>query len=700
MDRHAEELSGRDIIDPITEFRLNIGHKTHPFFSGNLWWSALIGLKGRSILQFKDWAEECFPGDYLLPNAYDHDRRVTAPPEQLFTLFAKEPLLRAMNRTGSDFEGITSVELGGIVPPDTLDFDAPLEPEPRSHICLPAGSVVTAVIEDGIAFANNLFRKGPTCSRVEFVHMLAAPVVKGGRPSVGRQLDKTQIDDLLKENTTCGVLDEDRFYRAAGLIDFSDPTFAPAAMRRSHGTHVMGIAAGYDMDLATETRPIICAVLPSRVTADTSGQNLYPYLELALYELILEARRFKLHGDEQAPVVFNFSYGSFGGPHDGTGEAATLIHNMMTGNFHGAPPPTPTQSPYPMVLPAGNGNLDRIHARVEFNQESPETSETLHLRILPDDRTASYVEMWVPCANTNQVSVRVTPPGGPQSLPVETGDNFSRALVDEDDQKIGELSWSVWDRSASRYRGRFVLSINPTASIEAGSTLAPVGSWQIEITGPKAKADEAVEVWVQRDETLVGFRPNGRQAHFDSKDYQRFDRLGAPLAVDPLDSTCPVRRTGTLSGYATRESTLVIGGLTQSNGLMSDYSATGPTPDKHHPQPQPDASARSDDSPAFPGVLSAGSRSGSMVRLSGTSVAAPRVARYLANSMPEIEKATEPRGKKPRETLEEWLCKQARKQDKKYRERTHTPTPAPNRTGCGRLDIPVDFGPPKIHGPP
>ena len=45
----------------------------------------------------------------------------------------------------------------------------------------------------------------------------------------------------------------------------------------------------------------------------------------------------------------------------------------------------------------------------------------------------------------------------------------------------------------------------------------------------------------------------------------------------------------------------------------------------------PDIAAPCDDSPSLPGLLAAGTRSGTRVRMSGTSVAAPWITRRLAD---------------------------------------------------------------------
>lgn len=662
--------SGPGVIDSITDFRLNLDRATDPGVSGTRWWSAILGLENTSIDVFETRAAQHSPGDILVPNTYGPARRLAIEPEQFVTVFARAALLKAVNEVGNGF-GVASVHLGGFVPAGSLNFDAPRELEIGDDIVCEKGAVLTAVIEDGIAFAHNLFRDGPESSRVQAIYILAAPAKPNGKQHVGDTWAKSDIDGWLKKFTTDGVLDEDQLYHKANLINFSHPTFSPAALHKSHGTHVMALAAGYDMDGApgARSRPILCAILPPRVTMDTTGQSLLPYLKLALDSLVEEANRFKLPDGEPVPLVFNFSYGSFGGPHDGTGRIATVIrrkmkkrHGNRPGEFH------------PMVLPAGNGNLARIHARVDFRSTGP--TMTLPLRVLPDDRTASHVEMWVPDGQSDvatKISVRVTPPGGPPSAPVTMELGSHQKLYNGDHQEIGLLSWDKWTLRRSRYRGAFVLSINPTANLDASEILAPAGLWQIDLAG---QGTNAVEAWVQRDETLPGFSPNGRQAYFDRADYQRFDAFGAPLAVDPPDSDCPVRRTGTLNGFAAQEATLVIGGLTQSNGLMSDYSGTGPTHSKDHPQP--DASARSDDSPALPGVLSAGSRSGSMVRMNGTSVAAPRVAGFIADN----EKGSAAADRT-------WLRAEAAKSE---RNKVYPgEKPADNRTGAGRLDLKVHF---------
>lgn len=573
--------------------------------------------------------------------------------------------MREANRIGNGL-GSEAVHLGGVVPKSHLTLSGPSQRSRPAPIPCPKETVVVAVIDDGIAFANDLFCDGMTSSRVHLAYLMSESPDggrgHGGDPEPhGRSLGKRAIDQLLSHFTYLGLTDEDALYAKAGAIDLSGDVFSPVALRRSHGTHVAALAAGYPMSTAPKTRPLLCAALPSRVTGDTTGANLYPSLVLALKRLEQEARRFVLPDGHPAPTVFNFSYGTLDGPHDGSGLIPRLIERTVN----------PNDGPIRrMVLPAGNANLTRTHAVAEFGKSH---LVTLDLSVLPDDRTASYVEMWMPekgKSSTHYVAVRVTPPWGPQSPWVVAGSDRQLSLHGRDGGEIGRLSCAR--PSGNLDRGSIVLSINRTASLTPGEPLAPAGDWRIEIEKRAIAAGEAVEIWVRRDDSLPGYPPNGRQSHFNNPDYQLFDRYGAPLAVDPPGTRCPVRRAGTLNGLATGDAPLVIAGFTESSRRLSDYSAAGPVASRHGP----DAAACSDDSPVLHGVLSAGSRSGSLVRLAGTSVAAPRIARFAAEGI-----ARGAAGDRA------WLHKEAGRHGPKLGD--------PTRAGAGGVDVPVDLGLPK-----
>lgn len=210
-------------------------------------------------------------------------------------------------------------------------------------------------------------------------------------------------------------------------------------------------------------------------------------------------------------------------------------------------------------------------------------------------------------------------------------------LVDANGAEIARLSCQY--PTGLTERAMVVLSTHPTASRDGTPPLAPAGNWTLEITRPDetCASDPPVHVWIRRDETLPGTRSGGRQAWFSNPDYQRFDRFGAPLPVDPPDTPSPVRRASTLSGFAGGATPVVVAAYTERGAQLSDYSAAGPLNPRGRapevPRDGPDLAAKGDDSRLLRGVIGAGSNSGSWVRLSGTSVSCPRVARRAADDI-------------------------------------------------------------------
>ncbi|TCS65881.1 subtilase family protein [Primorskyibacter sedentarius] len=637
-------------------------------FLDTAWWSAMIDLGDTSIAEFAASVAQRFPQDLLIPAAYDEADRNARKDGQFIAIFARKPLLEAMNHTGNEF-GVRNVHLGMVTSEDWLDHDA--APGELPDIEVAPGTVVMGMIDDGLAIAHELFRASRETTRVEYCAVLPTPPdTSAGDATQGRILRKDEIDTYLHSLTFSDLLDEEAFYARTGQTDLAQGKFSPVSLRRSHGTHIMGIAAGFDPDIAETGRPIICTVLPPRVVEDTSGISLLPSLCLALQLLSKQASRFKC-GGHPVPLVLNFSFGNFSGPHDGTSEVARLLEQFIADD--------PAQKRW-MTLPSGNGNLARSHAVLQFD-DADRQEISLDLRVLPDDKTASHVELWMPYSEQslppNYVSVTVTPPFGPESATVEARQGQIQMLHDSDGRVIATLLYTFEPLPTAR--GLITLAIEPTASLKPDTPLAPSGRWKIT-TRPKVIAPyEQIEVWIRRDETLPGYRPGGRQSFFDNACYERFGPLGRPLPVDPPDDPCPVRRAGMLSGFAGGASPMVVAGYTEQNHQLSDYSAAGPmTHTPMTPEPSrngPDASALADESLVRWGVLSAGSRSGSYVRLDGTSVACPRVARLASDKITHWPS-----------TARDWLAHAASEHPFEL-----PPDTGETRTGAGGVDIQVDW---------
>ena len=541
--------------------------------------------------------------------------------DYLFTIFSDTTLQASLSEIVESVTPGLPLDATSLPPPGDSGAAATV---PAQTISATPRTVIMAVIDDGIGFAHERFRKivaGHPESRVEYWWLQDGPYA-GVTSTVlsGCELRKKDIDRLIDDCTTAGAIDEDLLYRRAGLLDFRQYGHKSAAWHASHGTAVMDLACGYRSDPPVDDRPIIAVQLPVRVTGDTSGASLYPWVVAAMAYII--DRATVLSGGpsaRQLPVVVNLSYGRLEGPHDGTSDLELAMEQFI---HHAAARGMPLR----VVLPAGNSYLLRTHAQVRFH--GPDRRELLRWRVLPDDRTPSFSEIWLPKRHpgspTNRVELVITSPTGQSRTISET----SGPVIWE--TAGGVYGQAVYTIAQPSNRGMFRISLTPTADCDnPNAALAPAGVWRLELKNAgTALIGETVHAWVQRDDTLYGFPLRGRQSFFDDPDYVRFDHAGRENETDNVGS--PVKRAGTINSIATGESPIVAGGYRLKEMTAAKYSAAG----IHHAPPRhPDALAVSDDSCVLAGVLAAGTYSGSIVAMDGTSVAAPQVARLAAGEI-------------------------------------------------------------------
>jgi hypothetical protein len=494
------------------------------------------------------------------------------------------------------------------------------------------GTVVIGIIDDGIPFAHERFRRPDGTTRVESVWVQHGPAANVPVDfDNGFEIPKTEIDSLLATCRRGDLIDEDEIYRRARVADFTLNGRKSQAWRASHGAHVMDLACGWDPDAAPDWR-IICVQLPTTITADSSGASLAPYAVKAL-EYIRDRAQAIAGGGKSLPVAVNFSYGLLAGPHDGTNEIELAFdrilreHNTIPGN-----------KPMRVVIPSGNSHLARAHATLSF--EAKGRHATLPLRVLPDDLTPSFVEIWLPpaAAAGNRVELNIATPQGDISPPLEENDSYI-LQYDMGGKVLCEARYHFFP--APTGRGMFLISLQPTVRIESENSpvptdpVAPAGLWNLTLANQGLSSHQSVEAWVQRDDAPIGYRRRGRQAFFDVPSYEIYGHDGKPLEED--DPACPVKRAGSINAIATGRDTIVIGGLLRRELRPPAYSAGGPiTTPAGAASPHrcgPDALTVSDDSIVQSGVLAAGTRSGSVVAMNGTSVAAPLIARWIAGEL-------------------------------------------------------------------
>ncbi|WP_316226884.1 S8 family serine peptidase [Bradyrhizobium sp. SZCCHNS3052] len=477
--------------------------------------------------------------------------------------------------------------------------------------------VAIGVIDDGIAFANRRFRSRSGRSRIRAIWLQDVERrTKDFGVAAGQRLTGEELDALFAANAS-----EADIYRAFGMTDFGNEQRKPLAQRVSHGTHILDLSGGYDPtaeDIGSK-RPLLAVQLPSPVSSDTTGVTMASYVLQGARQIMLWADRI----NPKLPLVINFSYGIAAGPKNGSHEIEQALSRMIERrNQRGGPT-------Y-LVLPAGNSYRERTTGRMVVQ---PGASDQIDWIMLPDDGTSNHLEIWLDGEAIAQqwprVGVSLTPPGDVPRKIDGFGDGDVQVLED-DGKPIAAINGHLAKVAGQPDRVRFHLSVNPTTARWSVRHPAPAGRWRLSVTNG-SEAPLTAHLYIQRDDTPLGYVQHGRQSYFDhAGGYQRAALDGS--YSDPDSSGCPMTREDTLSALATGAGALVVGAV-DAAGQPTDYTASGPTPGRA----EPDCAAIADQGPAHWGVLAAGTRSGSVVAMRGTSVAAPQLVRRLADYLASLQ---------------------------------------------------------------
>ncbi len=337
----------------------------------------------------------------------------------------------------------------------------------------------------------------------------------------------------------------------------------------THGTHVMGIAAGNGRAGGPSgIAPDADLIFVHLTTLDGSDDD-----ELADSATLLEAIDFVGRVAGQRPWVVNLSMGQCGEQHDGT----TLVEQGLDAVLTAAPGRAIVQS-------AGNYWRSRLHSSGRLH---PWQKRVLDWRVPDGGRQPHELEIWYPGRDALIIELRT--PAGKLAGKAAPGE---RVKLDTGSRGSGELYHRI--RDPNNLDNHVVLSLDPDV---------PAGDWKLALIG-RDVVDGRFHLWIQRDpvcgECQAIFGPGDANAYFTT------------------GSICNGRRTiavGACDGHA-------------SDRPVAAFSSAGPTRDGRF---KPDLlapgvlilSARS-----APGSESAGRPL--LVRQTGTSMAAPHVAGTIA----------------------------------------------------------------------
>ena len=498
---------------------------------------------------------------------------------------------------------------------------------------------IVAVIDDAIPFGHRAFHDAQGKSRISHCWLQSAVAQDTASVPFGREWTNAQSDALRRQVGN----DDAQFYSKARAVD-ADLFELGTHMRRgaTHGAHVLGTAAGNASVFAKhpvdDDVQIIAVQMPNTIAWDTSGFGKEMYMLSALHYVMNRAAQIAAYyGVPELPLVINFSYGWSAGRHDGASEMEIAIQDLLSAR-------QAIQPKTALVMPTGNTFSNQMHARL-VEADFDGTSTSIGWQVPPDDQTSSYLEIWFPEGfDPTGFYVTVTPPKGTQfdvggSIPLSAdpgpfneideasaGDPRRFTEIEMGGQNIGQLSADKHLNS----RWRVMLAIIPTTYTRSQTRRAPVGLWTITINRPAGTHldDDAITVWVQRDDDPASLQSNGRQSYL--VDLNPSAEPAHPLHQFP-DRIDKISGYGALNAVANADLTVRVAGYVQSSKRPSNYSSAGGVKrDASKWGAQTTISAAADISPLLLGAPSIGTMSGSGSRYIGTSAAAPAVARLMA----------------------------------------------------------------------
>jgi hypothetical protein len=498
------------------------------------------------------------------------------------------------------------------------------------------GNLVMACMDDGFAIANQEWLTATGTSRVLRMWDQAQALGSAWSPlddprsgfvqhnfGYGGELINTAycrgvppVHPLSRLPAAADVANDQAYYARVGLTRMRGAA--------THGAHVLDLMAGSvparnrlspsraangtdnapptwakENDRASQA-PLVLVQFPQSALDDPSGRWLGFHVLDGLHYILRAA-------DQAQRVVVNLSWGPQTGPHDGSSLLEKAMANLVTQQ---------KGKTLDITLPAGNSFSARAHARFETDKGC----QALFWCIPPDGTTPSFLEIWWP---QNASQIELTPPQG-VAICVPAAIGFT-AIVHAGQVVGGVTVIAHWSGKAMA-----LIAIHPTAKRMASQKSAPHGRWGIQIQAQSEAGSGQAHIYIARADHNMGQKRKADASYLWDQRYEEMRRgKDGMTAADPAGAS--VQRQGTLNGIATGDHVHVAGGYRVSDGLAAHYSSSGPAV---HPSPRvgPDWMYPADESMALKGIQASGVRSGSVFRLTGTSTAAPQLAREIANS--------------------------------------------------------------------
>jgi Subtilase family len=595
------EIDPKSSADPYLIWALATNFRDYVKENKNCWLSVVIECKdGETVSSFVDRLRKNVENGEVIwckiPTLY----LAKSPRFEKATICTAQVQIQSIKRLQKE---VKRFELGMAVNP--VDIKNNLEAAFVAQQFKPVqNQLIVGIIDDFVGFAHTAFSVPAITSksgtRVEQIwsQSLKRPNAKYWEEAksscgYGYELDFSQINSLNE-------------LRRAHPVTMPNMT---------HGSHVASIAAGkktrqhlktaenLDQDAAASAS-IIAVHLPQSTLEDSSGGSMNAQ--------VLDGIRYILaHSQEDAKVVINISYSTHAGAHDGTSILEAAMDELVK----------LSNGRLAIVLPVGNHYEARSHAKFDLstNRNQKKLSQKMLWQVLPNCSSTSFMEIWLPFEQADLVEIELTSPQNQtiQSAAVNENWRFGHNPVSP------QFAIIFPKLQTSSTKGVMaLLVISPTRQDASNIDIARHGLWTVTV----GLTDEAknipdltvpVNAWIERNDTIRRAHRQRGQSYFVDKEYEKYGQKPGQASDN---SATYIKRFGSRNTIAGGSETIVVGGFQSLDRRAVAYSACSP-----------DVAAVSDENKALRGVRGAGARGISVVRMNGTSVAAPMVTRCIAN---------------------------------------------------------------------
>ncbi len=472
---------------------------------------------------------------------------------------------------------------------------------------------VLAVIDHGCPFAHKAFLNAANETRVLAVwdqdEVPDFPVQMGSIPKgygYGRQVHQSELNQLILGATFDGRVNEDHCYRLAQY----------PGMRSSytHGSCTLGLAASkwLSPSLSGHGRSEPCDDV---MDADVIFVQLPRAIPMApdrgsIERSTLDGIRYVLDcAADAAHVAVVVDYGTEMGPHDGTSWFERALDAMVDEVL------ATRKITLKVIFPSGNSHEKKRHA-VIFPRSCPIDTEAKIGWWIPRSNDAPLpAEIWVKNDDSN-FEFSISAPG--IDLPIA---NF---IANQDvvlSYPSGVAPFCVIVCRQFQDQRQILIQVSPTNAMNDKQATPPAGVWTMTFKPRQAQRVGPIFLytcWGGRNPGMPQRNWPGR--FFVGKDHQDLVEISGD---------------GSLIGSGCGENTLMAGGYEKWNPLSrTEYSSGGKARGgKRSKNTGADFLAVTEESPVLPGLLCLGTRSAGLVRVRGTSFAAPQLARKtIANS--------------------------------------------------------------------